>query len=248
MMKNKLFKIQFILFVSYLALTIFFLVGFHNSMYETFLPGWLGDFFMLFAAVYFVGGGFIIPIIWFIYVVYHYQVTKKMLEPQYESNTKEFICKQLFPLMVLMFHLINLVYLFVVDEFSALNLVHFFAFMLFIFSLFALEQNKFKKSWTVFFAVSGVAIILWLVDMVIGPEFKQALLNQEELIYGFGFQNTFYLIWIFTIALIGFAVVGFFYIPDQTKYRHLLLLVISLMILFLSIVRQLEFFSRAMVG
>lgn len=247
-MVQKLFKIQVILFVSYLLLTIFFLIGFHNSMYDTFLPTWLGDIMMLLAAVYFVGGGILVPVVWVIMVVYQYQMKDIMEKEAFSHPVKDFLFKQFFPLMVLCFYLINLGYLVILKKESSLDFVHFLAVILLIFSLYVQDQSPNKRKWTALFGLGCGGIVVWMVELVVSPYFKQAMLEQTELIYGMSYQMMFYLIWIFTIAVIGYATVGFFYIPSQKKYRHLLLLIVSLMIVFLNIVRQIDFFSQLMIG
>ncbi|MGD9605331.1 MAG: hypothetical protein AB7V00_04115 [Bacilli bacterium] len=247
-MQTKIFKIQLILLISYLLLTIFFLIGFHNSMYETFLPYWLGELTMLFAAVYFVGGGLLIPIGWVIFIVYHYQVQETMQKQAYESPLKDFLFKQLFPLMTLGFYLINLVYLAIIHEVTSLDFVHFLACLLLVFALYAQDRIINKTSWTVIFGASCGILTIWLVDLVVRSDFKQAMLEQRDLIYGMSYQVMFYLIWILSIFVVGYAVVGFFYILNRSKYRHLLLLITSLMFIFLNIVRQVDVFSQLRIG
>jgi hypothetical protein len=225
-----------------------FFIGFHNSLYETFLPQWLGDFFMIPAAAYFIGGGLIIPVGWFVYVVYHYQVSQKMMEEQFKQQTKQFICKQYFPLAILVNYLINLVYLLIIGKVNSFDVVHFVGFLLLILSLISLDFARNKTLWTLFYALGGVFIVIWFSDIVISGNFKQAILEQSTLIYGISYQTAFYLVWIFTVFVAGYAVVGFFYIPNRKKYHHLLFLVISLMLMFLNVVRQLDIFSQLRIG
>ncbi|HNZ50166.1 MAG TPA: hypothetical protein PK087_00955 [Bacilli bacterium] len=247
-MPKKLFKIQLILSITYLLLTVFFLLAFHNAMLESFLPTWLSDLLMLFGAVYFGGGAIIIPVAWLILLVYHYQMRDTMDKPAFPSPTKDFLFKQFFPLMSLSFYAINLVYLLFVNQVSSIDFVHFLAFSVLVFSLYVQDHSFNKANWTAFFGLGCGVLVLWFVEMVVGAEFKQAMVEQGELIYGMSYQMMFYLIWILVVFVLAYALIGYFYISNRTKYRHLLMLIVSLFIIFLNIVRQLDVFNRLMLG
>ncbi|HBP25868.1 MAG TPA: hypothetical protein DD618_02830 [Acholeplasmatales bacterium] len=242
-MENKIFRIQTSLFVTYTVLTALFFLGWHNSMVVPFLPEWLGDILQIPTMIYFAGGALAIPIGWFIFLIYHYQVTGFFALKTEEKDFRGWLNKLYFPISVLFGYLFNLIYVFYLGYGDRLDLVHFAAFIIFLLVLFLMETKKEIKSLLIVYSGVGLIVAVGLIDLVVNSDFELARLAEQTFIYSISYGTVYYFLWIVGIAFVSFLLFGYFRIKDRIKFANLLAFTVALLIAFLNVVRLVNLFN-----
>lgn len=242
-MENKIFRIQTSLFVTYTVLTALFFLGWHNSMMAEFLPGWLGDILEIPTMIYFAGGALAIPVGWFIFLIYHYQVSGFFVTKTEDFVSHRLLNKLYFPIAVGFCYLLNLVYVFYVGEGDRLDIVHFAAFIIFLLILVVMETKKETKSLLIVYTGVGLIVAVGLIDLVVNADFELARMEERTFIYSISYGTVYYFLWIVGIAFVSFLLFGYFRIKDRSKFANLLALSVALAIAFLNVVRLVNLFN-----
>jgi len=242
-MENKIFHTQTSLFITYTVLTALFFLGWHNSMMTQFLPEWLGGILEIPTMIYFAGAALAIPIGWFIFLIYHYQVSGFFVTKTEESGFHSVLNKLYFPAAVASVYLINLVYVFFVGQGDRLDIVHFAAFIIFLLILFVMETKKEAQGLLLVYSGVGLIVAVGLIDLVVNADFELARMEEGMFIYSISYGTVYYFLWIVGIAFVSFLLFGYFRIKDRRKFANLLALSVSLTVAFLNVVRLVNLFN-----
>lgn len=242
-MENKIFRIQTSLFVTYTVLTTLFFLGWHNSMMTEYLPKWLGDILEIPTMIYFAGAALAIPVGWFIFLIYHYQVSGFFVSETEKTGFKNRLNKLYFPIAVSVCYLFNLIYVFYLDCGDRLDIVHFAAFIIFLLILYVMETKNETKSLLIAYSLTGLIVAVGLIDLVVNSDFEMARLEEQIFMYSISYATAYYFLWVVGIAFVSFLLFGYFRIKDRIKFANLLALVVSLIIAFLNVVRLVNLFN-----
>lgn len=247
---QKLFKTQLIFFITYITLTVLFFFGWYYMMHDDqYIPTNLGLLLEIPTGIYVGVASYGMPILWFIYLIYNYQVKALFIDDVNLNNKKEFITNYFFPFTILIHFILTNIYLIMLDknnEFFSNSYLGFGLLVVLYFTVFYFVLQKLQKSTektTIIYTISTFLLILIYILLTVNVHFHEAMLLNAYFILSFEYQSVYFFLIMIGIFFGGYCLFGFLKIKNRGKFINLIFYIASFLIAILNLINTVAFFN-----